>query len=83
MLRRANEILGTYTDHSILAALFVVAAGFAALAVLVDAFGSSGVASAHLMAYGVLSLSLGLTGYALVYLGKVARRLHRELGSAP
>lgn len=83
MLRRANEILGRYANHSILASLFVVATLFAALAVVVDFFGSSDVAAAHLMAYGILSLSLGIAGYAMVYLGKVARRLHRELGSAP
>jgi hypothetical protein len=78
MLTWARSVIGNYAEHTILASLIVFAAGLAILAVIVSELTGNGVAAAHTMAYGVLSLSLAIIGYGLLFLGKLIRKLRRE-----
>jgi hypothetical protein len=80
MLGFAKSVLSTYTQHPLLVSLVIVGALFATGGIIVEESIGNGTAAAFLIVYGIIAVSLSLTGYLLSGLSKLVIKIRRRTG---
>lgn len=71
MFQHTVSFITSRTDHPFIASLFLLAAGFAVVGVLVETMVGNGTAAAFLVIYAMLAGVIGVLGYAVLYMLKL------------
>jgi hypothetical protein len=78
MLRYVTSLVARYTDHPILAGMFVIGGTLALLGLVVETFAGNGLIGGFLVVYAIIAFFLGALGYAIAIGGKLLRYYARD-----
>lgn len=78
MLEFVKSVIVSYFKHPMLMALFISAAVFIAVGLVVEQVTGNGVASAFFLVYAIMAIFLGAVGYATLLAAKLAKKFKRR-----
>lgn len=78
MLGFAKSAIVSRFKHPMLMALFISAAGFIAVGLVVEQITGNGIASAFFLVYAIMATFLGAMGYGTLLAAKLAKKFQRR-----
>lgn len=78
MFEHSVSFITSRTDHPFVASLFVLAAFFAVVGVLVESVVGNGAAAGFLVIYAMMAAVIGVFGYAVLYALKAASMIRER-----
>lgn len=78
MLERTVSFITSRTHHPFIASLFVLAAFFATVGILVETVVGNGTAAGFLVIYAMMATVIGVLGYAMLYTLKLASVIREQ-----
>lgn len=78
MIEHAVSFITSRTDHPFVMSMFVLAAFFAIVGILVETVVGNGAAAGFLVIYAMMAAVIGVIGYAMLYTLKLASILREQ-----